>query len=60
MQAVLEAAGNIPMEKVGPCDTQKLIKYLQLRESQTIDDIPNESLRHILEARLCTRNVFNN
>jgi hypothetical protein len=33
VQAVLEAADDTPLEKVRPCDKQKLIKSLKLRKS---------------------------
>jgi hypothetical protein len=31
VQALLEAADNTPLEKVRPCDIQKVIKLLKLR-----------------------------
>jgi hypothetical protein len=45
--ALLETVGDTPLEKVRPCDIQKLINLLKLRKACRIDGIPNECLRHL-------------
>jgi hypothetical protein len=47
VQALLEAADDNPLEKIRPCDIQKLIRSLKLRKACGIDGIPNECLRHL-------------
>jgi hypothetical protein len=38
---------DTPLEKVRPCDTQKLENSLKLRKAYGLDGIPNECLRHL-------------
>jgi hypothetical protein len=47
VQALLEAADDTLLEKLRPCDMQKLIHSLKLRKACGIDGIPNEHLRHL-------------
>jgi hypothetical protein len=47
VQALLEAADDMPLGKVRPCDIQKLIKSLKLRKICGIDAIPYECLRRL-------------
>jgi hypothetical protein len=42
VQALLEAVNNNQLERMRPCDIQKLIKSFKLREACGIDGIPNE------------------
>jgi hypothetical protein len=37
VQALLEAVGNTPSERIQPCDLQKLINFLKLRKACGID-----------------------
>jgi hypothetical protein len=46
-QALLEAVDSNCLESIRPCDLQKLLNSLQLKEACGIDDIPNECLRHL-------------
>jgi hypothetical protein len=46
-QALLETEDTNPTEKVGPCDLQKLVNSLKLRNACGIDGIKNERLRHL-------------
>jgi hypothetical protein len=46
-QALLEAVDKNPLQRIRPCDVQKLIKSLKLRKACGIDGIPNECLRHL-------------
>jgi hypothetical protein len=52
VQALLEAADDTPLEKVRPCDMQKLVKSLKLRKACEIDGIPNECFRHLPRRQL--------
>jgi hypothetical protein len=47
VQALLKVVDNKPLEKIRPCDLQKLINSLKLRKACGIDGIPNECLRHL-------------
>jgi hypothetical protein len=47
VQALLATVDDTPLEKVRPCDIQKLIKSLKLRKACGSDGIPNECLRHL-------------
>jgi hypothetical protein len=47
VQTLLEAVYNSPPQRVRPCDLQKSISSLKLRQACGIDGIPNECLRHL-------------
>jgi hypothetical protein len=47
VQALLEAVDSNPPERIRPCDLQKLLYSLKLKEAYGIDGIPNECLRHL-------------
>jgi hypothetical protein len=47
VQAPLEAANSDPLERVRPCDLQKLLNSLKLKKACGIDGSPNECLRHL-------------
>jgi hypothetical protein len=47
VQALFEAVDDSPPERVRPCDAQKLIKFLKLKNAFGIYGIPNECLRRI-------------
>jgi hypothetical protein len=47
VQALLTSVDDTPMEKVRPCDIQKLVKSLKLRKTCGLDRIPNKCLRHL-------------
>jgi hypothetical protein len=47
VQALPETVDNSPPERVMPCDLQKLINSLRLKNACGIDGIPNECLRHL-------------
>jgi hypothetical protein len=47
VQALFEAAGNHPPERIRPCDLQILINSLKLRKACEIDGLPNECLIHL-------------
>jgi hypothetical protein len=38
---------STPLEKVRPCDIQKLVKTLKLRKACRLDGIPNKCLRYL-------------
>jgi hypothetical protein len=52
VQTLLEAVDNKPPERMRPCDLQKLITSLKLRQSCRIDGILNECLGHLLRRSL--------
>jgi hypothetical protein len=43
---MLEAVDNKALERIRPCDLQKLISSLKLRKSCGIDGVPNECIRY--------------
>jgi hypothetical protein len=45
--ALLEGVDDTPLEKIRPCDTQKLIKPLKFRKECGIYGIQNECLKHL-------------
>jgi hypothetical protein len=47
VQALLEAADDTPLEKVGPCDIQILIKSLKQGKTCGTDGIPSECLKQL-------------
>jgi hypothetical protein len=47
VQALLEAADNIPTQRIRPRDLQKSLNSLKLKKACGIDGIPNECLRHL-------------
>jgi hypothetical protein len=47
VQALLEAADSDPLERIRPCDLQKLLNSLKLKKARGIYGIPNECLRHL-------------
>jgi hypothetical protein len=47
VQALLEAADSGPHGRIRPCDLQKLLNSLKLKEACKIYGIPNECLRHL-------------
>jgi hypothetical protein len=47
VQALLETADDTHLEKLRPCDIQKLVKSLKLRKACGLDGIPNQCLSHI-------------
>jgi hypothetical protein len=47
VQALLEAVNNKPPERIRPCELQKLINSLKLRNSRGIDGVPNKCLRQL-------------
>jgi hypothetical protein len=46
-QTLLQTVDYSPLERVRPCDVQKIIKTLKLKKACGIDGIPNECLRHL-------------
>jgi hypothetical protein len=52
VRALLSCVDGNPLEKVRPCDIQKLVKSLKLRKACGLDGIPNECLRHFLRRPL--------
>jgi len=46
-EELLQGEVKTPIERVRPCDVQKLIHTLKLRKACGIDGIPNECLRHL-------------
>jgi hypothetical protein len=47
VQTLLETVDNDPPKRIRPCDLQKLINSLKLRNACGIDGIPNDCLRHL-------------
>jgi hypothetical protein len=47
VQALLEAVDSDPLERIRPCDSQKLLNSLKLTKACGTDGIPNECLRHL-------------
>jgi hypothetical protein len=47
VQALLEAVDNNPLERIRPCDFQKLINSTNLKKGCGINGIPNECLRRL-------------
>jgi hypothetical protein len=47
VQALLTSVDDTPLEKVRPCDIQKLVKTLKLRKACGLDGIPNKFLGHL-------------
>jgi hypothetical protein len=47
VQALLETVDKNTLQRIRPCDIQKLIKSLKLRKACGTDGIPNECLRHL-------------
>jgi hypothetical protein len=47
VQALLEAADSGPLEGTRPCDLQKLLNPLKLKNACGIGGVPNECLRHL-------------
>jgi hypothetical protein len=61
VHALLETVDISPPERVRPCDLQKLINSLKLRNACGIDGIPNECLRHLPRRPLVyLTHLFNN
>jgi hypothetical protein len=60
VQALLEAADDTPLEKVRPCDMQKLTKSLKLRKACRTDGIQNECFRNLpRRQRVYLAHLFN-
>jgi hypothetical protein len=58
VQALLEAVGDSPQERVRPCDVQNILKTLKLKKACGIDGIPNECLRHLKGGHWHTLRIY--
>jgi hypothetical protein len=47
VQALLVSVNDNPLGKVRPCDIQKLVHSMKLRNACGLDCIPNECLKHL-------------
>jgi hypothetical protein len=50
---------TVPPERIRPCDVQKLINSLKLREAYGIDGISNKCLRHFPRSLVHLTHLFN-